>query len=535
MIRTRTSTEAGRPSAPVALALISAAAALAVAGYLLVAWTSGYVGFPLDDAWIYQTYARNLAATGQLAYFPGQPSAGSTSPAWSFLLSTGTLLGLDPRFWTYLLGAIWLAVTAWLVYRLLFRLADLAPGAPPPSPRLAALLAGLLCAVEWHLVWAAASGMETVMFAALSLALLDAFFAQTGRPAQHLPSLQQEEKVVRAVGLGLLAGILVLTRPEGLLLAGLVLTGAAVWPWPRGRVEVRNRLLASAVALGFFAMLLAPYLAFNLRTGGSPWPNTFYAKQAEYQHVLSLPLRFWRVLSPTLVGPQLLLLPGVAYGIYRLVRNAAAGSNRWLGLLPVAWWLALLLVYAWRLPAGYQHGRYSVPTIPLLLLYGVWGTAALLRPRSPHLAVRVASRALPAAVALLALVFWGRGALVYRDDVALIENEMVAMARWLEANTGPDDLVAIHDLGAVGYFLDRPFVDMAGLTTPEVIPFMADAGALAGWILEQGADYAVFFPDFSPTYARLAADPRLQVVYCTDFTTRATVRDNLCVYRLVEL
>ena len=41
------------------------------------------IGFPLDDAWIHQTYARNLARSGQLAFVHGVPSAGSTAPLWS--------------------------------------------------------------------------------------------------------------------------------------------------------------------------------------------------------------------------------------------------------------------------------------------------------------------------------------------------------------------------------------------------------------------------------------------------------------------
>src|SRR5210317_127564 len=89
---------------------------LSVAGYVLWANSQGLAGFPLDDAWIHQTYARNLAETGQLAYLPGQPSAGSTSPAWSFLLSVSYLLGLDYRLWAYLLGGLSLAATAWLAY-----------------------------------------------------------------------------------------------------------------------------------------------------------------------------------------------------------------------------------------------------------------------------------------------------------------------------------------------------------------------------------------------------------------------------------
>ena len=62
-------------------------------------------GFPLDDAWIHQTYARNLAQTGEMAYLPGQPSAGSTSPAWSFLLSVAYMSNpATPMLWAYLAG-----------------------------------------------------------------------------------------------------------------------------------------------------------------------------------------------------------------------------------------------------------------------------------------------------------------------------------------------------------------------------------------------------------------------------------------------
>ena len=147
--------------------------------------------------------------------------------------------------------------------------------------------------------------------------------------------------------------------------------------------------------------------------------------------------------------------------------------------------------------------------------------------------VRVISRALPAAIALLALLFWLRGAQAYRDDVGFIEGEMVAVAHWLEENTAPDDLIAVHDIGAVGYWTDRPLLDLAGLITPEVIPFIADAGRLAEWMITEGAEYAVFFPDFSPTYVQLASDPRFEPVFCTAYEwTRRVGHENMCVYRL---
>ena len=98
-----------------------------------------------------------------------------------------------------------------------------------------------------------------------------------------------------------------------------------------------------------------------------------------------------------------------------------------------------------------------------------------------------------------------------------------------------DGRFELDGLGAIGYLIDRPLLDLAGLITPEVIPFIADADQLAGWMAAREAGYAVFFPDFSPAYARLAVDPRLRQIYCADHPwTRQVGRRNLCVYRLLE-
>ena len=149
-----------------ALPLWLALAGLAAGAYLgAAALGYGVAGFPLDDAWIHQTYARNLAATGQWAFVPGQISAGSTSPLWSLLLGLGYWIGFPYQAWSYALGILALALTGWTVARLGTALFPAEPWVGP--------LAGLLCVWEWHLVWAAVSGMETIWFIWLSVLLVE--------------------------------------------------------------------------------------------------------------------------------------------------------------------------------------------------------------------------------------------------------------------------------------------------------------------------------------------------------------------------
>jgi hypothetical protein len=442
--------------------LFMAIAAVSVLAYLGLSAAGGYLGFPLDDAWIHQTYARNLATRGEFAFIPGQPSAGSTSPLWSALLAIGYLFHVQFLVWTYALGAVLLACNAWLGYRLALRFW--------PGASAAAVAAGLLVTVEWHLVWSAGSGMETLLFsgAALAVFVLD------------WPS--------KAGLAGLAAGLAVLTRPDGLSLVPFL--AARAWlssqrSWPA----------VIQAGLGF-GVLFVPYLLFNDLLSGGPWPNTFYAKQAEYALLRGTPLwsRLATVGALPFVGVLVLLLPAL------LIATWWAGRNRhWDVLIALGWVLALVSAYALRLPVTYQHGRYVIPVIPVLVAVGAGGLAQAAKPSSAQLLVRVFSRGWLVAVGVLAAVFWLRGALAYQSDVQIIETEMVSTARWVATHTAPDALVAAHDIGALGYFGGRRVLDMAGLVSPQVIPFIRDEARLGSWLDQAGTNYLETFPGWYPS------------------------------------
>ena len=63
---------------------------------------AGALGYPLDDAWIHQTLARNLVERGEWSINPGTPAAVSTAPLWTLLLTPAYLLPIPPLAWTYL-------------------------------------------------------------------------------------------------------------------------------------------------------------------------------------------------------------------------------------------------------------------------------------------------------------------------------------------------------------------------------------------------------------------------------------------------
>jgi hypothetical protein len=449
-------------------------ASVCVAGYAALPAAYGQSGYPLDDAWIHQTYARNWAATGQLAYVVGLPSAGSTAPLWTLVLSVAYRLNIDPYLWSLILGVIFLATSAWLLSRLADRLL--------PASRRSAVswLTGLACVMEWHLIWAAASGMETLLFIALTLALIDRVWANSSGWI-----------------IGVLGGLLILTRPEGLLLFAIVL-GVKLISSGRGALAETGK---AALA---FVLVLAPGAYFNLQAGGSIFPNTFYAKQNEYGELMrTLPIwlnSIGNMLVAPLAGGLLLLIPGVMTWVIQNRRDVKQ-PVRWIWGLPLLWMLAHIAVYALRLPVSYQHGRYLLPIIPIVLLYGVVGTALLLdwwKARSAKPLARMLRQAYVIAIAVLFALYIPIGAAAFAADVAIINGEMVAVAQWLDRNTPPDALIAAHDIGAIGYFAHRPILDLAGLISPEVIPFIRDETQLSEWMKAKGAQYLVTFPGWYP-------------------------------------
>lgn len=454
------------------LLVFSLMSLIVVGLYLGLAASRGHAGFPLDDGWIHQTYARNWAETGQLAYVAGQPSAGSTAPLWTLLISLGYRLRIDPLLWTYGLGTACLALTAWLAYRLAARLI-------PQRPAVA-WAAGLIVLMEWHLIWAAASGMETMLFCALALLVIDRVQAKSS-----------------GWSIGWWGGLLILTRPEGLLLIGF----AAIMVLVRSDRGGPKAAIQLALAL---LITLSPGLWFNWQAGGTLFPNTFYAKQSEYA-VLTASVPGWleavgQLLMAPLAGGLFLLTPGLL--IWLLRRPAARrGEVDWPRRLPLLWITAHTIVYMLRLPVHYQHGRYLIPIIPVLAIYGVAGVAQALMRRVGR-GGRVIDRVWVISITLIVIGFIPIGAVTYTTDVSIIDGEMVAVARWLDANTPPEVIIAAHDIGAIGYFAHRPLLDLAGLISPEVIPFIRDETRLSAWLQARGAQYLVTFPGWYPALVR---------------------------------
>ncbi|HPA32587.1 MAG TPA: hypothetical protein PLV24_03290 [Anaerolineaceae bacterium] len=473
--------------------------------FLLTTRWQGYSGFPLDDSWIHQTYARNLATRGEWSFIPGVKSAGSTSPLWSFLLAGGFLLGGDPPFgWTFLLGGASLFVIALFSQGIIHQLL-------PNHPISRFPWVGLLMVFEWHLVWAALSGMETILQGLMAvfvfwlmLAIAVANHAEPGKPEK------KESGSLLYLVAGMAVGLAIWIRPDGITLLGppgllAILSGR----------NIRRKTIQILLVLAGAVLFVIPYLIFNWHLAGSVFPNTFFAKQAEYSIMVETPfwLRMLKLISLPMVGVGVLLVPGWLHAAWKMVNGVLtgvqSGTKAWIEPLAKekiavlgmgVWWLGYTLIYAIRLPVTYQHGRYLMPAMPVFFLIGVYGLLKMAQEiRVPAAWIQRLRFAYIILVGLITMGFCVLGANSYARDVGVIQTEMVASAQWIAAETPPDAIIAAHDIGALGYYGNRRILDLAGLISPEVVPFIRDEIQLSDYLDQQGADYLVVFPDWYAT------------------------------------
>jgi hypothetical protein len=466
--------------------------------------TGGISGVPLDDSWIHFRFADNLRAGDGFAFNPGNPTPGSTSPLWVGMLS---LIDLGFILPSKIIGILAYLAASIVIYRIArwFNLRW-----------YYALLAGLGTLAAGRFAWAAPSGMETTAFTFISLLAL---WSWTRAPKGEIPWYTS-----------LLFGAACLLRPEGYLLLGLSgivylieMADRDSW-WKQVRVLAKHFLISGLVIL--------PYLLFSLLTAGHILPNTFYVKRSAWDCQPSLAYFAW--IGAVFWFDNIILASLSVFGVAWILRSGYWRVKRGL-LLSCLWVVSLPLLYGIMAPctSGY-YTRYTTALIPIVMMLGAFGGQELearIRFRVRHRkeeskGTRKRSRLMRLILfegILLAMIpttfFW---APFFAQNVADIQDMHVRIGNWLALESERSDLIALNDIGAIGFIADREVIDLMGLVTPEVIEFVEegepgkwDAG-LAAYIQERQPSFLVIFPNWFPEMISLLPVERIYSIRLAD-------------------
>lgn len=440
-------------------------------------------GFPWDDAWIHATLARNLAETGRMGLQAGRWGAGSSSLLWVLALALGHRLGLSSWLSAVLLGGSAHIAASWA-------LTGLARGV---LGRTGGFLSGALYALFGPLVFLALSGMETSLF--LALGLLAILSWTRNRPFWA----------------GTCAGLLILTRLEGLLLWGLLLMAQLLRPGRRAVLPFLGLFLlplaglvaGSAVRLLGEGGLLPLTLSGRRWLWGLPPPGTWAPEKMSLflqnwcvylldWFLQAFRLEEWPVLHGTYLGILSLWgLGGLAFLAWRTWR-VRSEPHCWGAALVALWGCGHLLAYLLFLPmASFRHQVPFLPAVLLLLACGESLLFSALRWLSGGEAFgwpRIVRGAF--IIALLGwagLTFW-QWQVNYTQQVEHINRIHVRLGKWIAQNVPPGAVVAAFDIGAVAYFGQHELVDLGGLTDEAILPYLYAHQAVP-YLYEHGATY----------------------------------------------
>ncbi len=425
----------------------------------------GVVFFVFDDSYISLTFARNLAEHGKLSFDGHTWSTGATSILHVSMLASLIKLGINPIHASIYLGVVchvllalavyWLA---WAVFRSL----------------VAATAASFIIAMTNYALFDAGNGMETSLFmAVLAAALAAILVAKTPRG-------------LLAAG-GLIA-VAILTRPEGVFL----LPAACLYLALRRQEGSGWRPLAfdclRVVLPGL--VLLALLSLFSLAVTGKLTPGTGTAKLQFFQDdslALKRKLQVTGDFMGLFLGP---LFPTLLIAFF-------AARRREMVLLAL-FWVPMIVFYAWFFPGGLSHYfyRYQHPVLPLIAVMAGGGVATLLHEAAKR---DVLAKVLVAGMLLVLLVpLWEEfqnWRILYRDASYETLADLDSMARDLNTIVRPDQTLATHDIGAVGYYANFKVLDLVGLVNPDVIKFH-NGRHVTEYIDATRPDYLLIFPSW---------------------------------------
>jgi len=501
--------------------LLVLAALPALVGVALVLWLilfgkeNHLLACLKDDGYYYLVLARNIAG-GQGATFDGLGPTNGFHPLWTMCL-TPFFIG-DPES---LFGPVRAMIALALMMHLGAALA-IRQAVNRFADSGVANITALLYVGNPLALYLVVSGMESPVVALIVAMLATASIRiQQGDLAL--------DNVKGALEVGILCGLCMLARTEMIMLVGLVLAQAVLWPTV-GTGRSWSIRLRGGLAAGFTALaVVGPWLAWNLWRFGSV---VQVSAQAHHLHAESLrgPAQDGGLAGLVGLGSRLLAinrgslsqrlhLPGEVIVVVEVAMLAV-----------VTWWIVAMLVpgeprrrfldqLRWlAAPVLYATGFVGAAFL-ILGHFRSWYAAGPLTVAAIFAAVPLgrafARQPVPRRGRLVSGLIGGGYALgmlalgpVFLSEISY---EAAKTNCWREAadvvatTTQPGDLVSSFNSGTFGYLSPRPVVNLDCVVNNRALPYLA-AGRLPDFVTENGIGFLIDDPGYVSRYFRVYSE-----------------------------
>jgi hypothetical protein len=362
--------------------------------------------------------------------------------------------------------------------------------------------------------WLMLSGMETPLFVfilLLSICVLD------------------KKDIKYDLVLGVVAGLAFLARPEGAIVVLCIPIRLLILA-VQGKAT--RRRFGTFILSGILAVIVVtPWILYCISTTGNPLPDTFYAK-------VHTPTEFeigaWDEWWVLFVNQMPYIPVAVFLGVVLIVKGK-----------PFAWLLPAVLTVLYRLSTPYSalinNARYLVPVFDLFIVVAIASGAIVFKlvftsllEITDELTVNVSCLAILAFIVITPLFphyVWQ--ATNYGKAAGNINDMQVAMGYWLDENTPPDAVFAIHDAGAIRFFSGRTVIDLAGLVTPDIIHLNMTTRQKMQYLCDHGCNYFVFFDELFSYWAHYLPSNAYSKIHTITLEDNVVAgRDTMSVFQI---
>jgi hypothetical protein len=388
----------------------------------------------IDDAYISFQCSRNVVLGHGLTYNPGTRVEAFSNPLMTFLMIPFLFVGVPA--W---LGSKMIGITSFLA--ILFfsiRLVKL-----QTNRNLSSVLTLALLLCSFPLLYYAITGLETGLLAALLM-------AATYRWAK--------QESLDTIGIILWTGI-IYTRPEGIAYFFAVVPSFLLLK----KENWKSSILSIAIIIGLFILgLLLRRWYYGL------WlPNTFYAKAPGSADLN--PKTTWFSSSWDYLKFFLIALGGIAPLL--ALKRALGNLTDFRITLPLAGICGAGVTFAVYAGGDWMPAaRYLQPIVPALVVLSVIELTAF--TEKPFM-IRLKGVFI---YGFFASYLLGNTEILYGFFVDKIRQPYIVMstkdcreaALWMDKNLPEDTTIAAYRIGALGYFSNRPIIDLFGLADHDI-------------------------------------------------------------------
>ncbi|MCX7698021.1 MAG: glucosyltransferase domain-containing protein, partial [Candidatus Goldbacteria bacterium] len=415
-----------------------------------------YTGFklsaPLDDAFIYFQYAKNLSKGYFFEYVPGDGySSGATSFLYALLLTPFTFILRGSSLIiivTYFLGGVCLFLSGYFIYKILKKL---------NVDNLFSIFGGVFFITNGNILWGYFSGMEIPLFA--TLIVINLYYILNEKIKEQLIFLS----------------LLSIVRPEGFFLVTFYLIIKFLNLFLDKKLNKINNIY-------IFLIPLIPgiiYFIINKIFTGYFMPNTMRAKSdfAMYYPVWLEILRnglqkYFDFLLNVYNGEHEHWFLHYSFFVFLFAILSGISEeiiSKKLKFFSVSfiWFFAGTLSTVFSSFFNVHNYRYAMPFMIIFVLVFVYGLFYLLEGLNYNFKTKKNTFYFSVIFLLLLFNFFTVLANIinFGRDCRAICNQSISAGLWIKKNLPKDARVAINDIGAITFFSDAKIYDLVGLVT----------------------------------------------------------------------